>query len=165
METPLTLSKRKDLVRELKRLLTRFRTGRFWDDLWYYLDEEPFLGCKTYTEFIQRKSKLGDEEYVRMNSIISKLGFEETDIVNLLVQTRIDKFDYQDVYSKINNLKETRDNKGQFVDKWATYGGCHNKIRYPSKKRSKRVWKKFYEMFPKQAELDHWNGESSDKMK
>lgn len=83
------------------------------------------------------------------------MGFEEIDIVNLLVQTRIDKFDYQDVYSKINNLKETRDNKGQFVDKWATYGGCHNKIRYPSKKRSKRVWKKFYEMFPKQAELDH----------
>lgn len=165
MEYLLSSSKRKDLVRELKRLLTRFRTGRFWDDLWYYLDEDPFRGCKTYTEFIQIKSKLGDKECARMNSIISQLGFEEVDIVNLLVQTRIDKFDYQEIYSKTNNLKETRDNKGQFVDKWAYYGGCHNKIRYPSKKRSKRVWRKFYEMFPKQAELDNWDGVKSDKMK
>lgn len=75
MEYLLSSSKRKDLVRELKRLLTRFRTGRFWDDLWYYLDEDPFQGCKTYTEFIQIKSKLGDKECARMNSIISQLGF------------------------------------------------------------------------------------------
>ena len=40
-----------------------------------------------------------------------------------------------------------------------------NIIRYPKKCRSLRTWKKFYEMFPKQAEIDGWDGKTSNKMK
>lgn len=72
---------------------------------------------------------------------------------------------------------ETRDNKGQFVETTTFYATpkrypngniemCRfNKIRYPKKARSKRTWKKFYEMFPKQAVIDNWDGNTSDKMK
>ncbi len=72
---------------------------------------------------------------------------------------------------------ETRDNKGQFVEKTTTYHTpnryengnikhCNfNKIRYPKKARSKRTWKQFYKMFPKQAVIDNWDGNTSDKMK
>lgn len=75
-----------------------------------------------------------------------------------------------------NGGKETRDNKGQFVSlsiyqepvrykNGNIYMCPHNKIRYPKKCRSLRTWKKFYEMFPKQAELDGWDGKTSIKMK
>lgn len=76
-----------------------------------------------------------------------------------------------------NGGRETRDNKGQFVEITTTYHTpsryengnikhCNfNKIRYPKKARSKRTWKKFYEMFPKQAEIDGWDGKTSNKMK
>lgn len=47
---------------------------------------------------------------------------------------------------KINNLKETRDNKGVYI---GGGGSNRNKIRKPSKKRSKRTWRIFREMFPK----------------
>lgn len=55
---------------------------------------------------------------------------------------------------------ETRDNKGVYVGS----GGSHsNKIRYPKLNRSKKVWAKFYEMFPYAARLDNWDGEKSDR--
>ena len=75
-----------------------------------------------------------------------------------------------------NGGRETRDNKGQFVS-CAVYqepvryvnGNIYmcrrNKIRYPKKCRSLRTWKKFYEMFPRQAEIDGWDGKTSIRMK
>jgi len=39
-----------------------------------------------------------------------------------------------------------------------------NSLRYPSKKRSKRVWTTFYKMFPKVALSDGWDGCSSSKI-
>jgi hypothetical protein len=75
-----------------------------------------------------------------------------------------------------NGGRETRDNKGQFVSlsvylppvRYANrniYTCPHNKIRYPKKCRSLRTWKKFYEMFPRQAEIDGWDGKTSIRMK
>ena len=40
-----------------------------------------------------------------------------------------------------------------------------NIIRYPKKCRSLRTWRKFYEMFPRQAEIDGWDGKTSIRMK
>lgn len=57
---------------------------------------------------------------------------------------------------------EGRDNKGVYVGRGGSDG---NKIRYPSKKRSKKTWKKFYEMFPWAAERDGWDGETSKRFK
>lgn len=63
---------------------------------------------------------------------------------------------------KENTAKETRDNKGVYVGG----GGSNcNKIRYPKKTRSKRVWKIFYEMFPHLALIDNFNGKTSKRMK
>ena len=55
-----------------------------------------------------------------------------------------------------------RDNKDTYV---GGGGSNRNKIRYPSKKRSKSTWKKFYALFPYAAERDNWDGNTSDKMK
>ena len=39
------------------------------------------------------------------------------------------------------------------------------KVRFPSKKRSRYTWKKFYKLFPYWAEYDNWDGKTSDRMK
>ena len=57
-------------------------------------------------------------------------------------------------------LKEGRDNKGVYV---GSGGSNRNKVRYPSAKRSKRVWKIFYSMFPYYAEKDGWDGHKSSR--
>lgn len=62
---------------------------------------------------------------------------------------------------KINNLKETRDNKGVYVGSGNRHGWS---IRYPKKARSKKVWSIFYKMFPHRAEVDGWNGQTSLKV-
>ena len=75
-----------------------------------------------------------------------------------------------------NGGREKRDNKGQFVslsvyqeplryNNGNIYMCRYNKIRYPKKCRSLRTWKKFYEMFPRQAEIDEWDGKTSVRMK
>lgn len=37
--------------------------------------------------------------------------------------------------------------------------------RYPKKIRSLKVWKNFYSLFPRLAEKDNFDGNTSDKMK
>lgn len=45
------------------------------------------------------------------------------------------------------------------------YGvGC-SRVRFPSLKRGRSTWKRFYTMFPRIAESDHWNGQTSDRYK
>ena len=61
---------------------------------------------------------------------------------------------------RLKPQKEGRDNKGIYV---GNGGSNNNKVRYPSKKRSKRVWKIFYSMFPFYAERDGWDGEKSSR--
>lgn len=64
-----------------------------------------------------------------------------------------------------NSGKEIRDNKGQFV----SLSIYQEPVRYINGNiymcRSLRTWRKFYEMFPKQAELDGRDGKTSIKMK
>lgn len=55
-----------------------------------------------------------------------------------------------------------KDNDGIYV---GNGGSNRNSVRYPSKKRSKKVWAKFYNMFPWYAERDNWDGQTSDRMK
>lgn len=66
------------------------------------------------------------------------------------------------IYGVNQPLKEGRDNKGVYVGGGGSHG---NKIRYPKKNRSKRVWKIFYTMFPWAAEKDGWDGNVSNRMK
>jgi len=67
--------------------------------------------------------------------------------------------DQQNEYSK-RPQGETRDNKGTYVGSGGSHG---NKIRYPKKNRSKKVWAMFYKMFPWAARYDNWDGEKSDR--
>lgn len=63
---------------------------------------------------------------------------------------------------KKSPIKEGRDNKDVRV---GNGGSNRNKIRYPSKKRSIKTWKKFYNLFPFAAIEDGWTGKTSKRMK
>ena len=86
------------------------------------------------------------------------LGISDEDVILTWIKIREKR--HSDVY-KQKPQKEGRDNKGVYV---GNGGSNRNKVRYPSKKRSKRTWKTFYKMFPDLAIKDGWDGKKSNKM-
>lgn len=139
-------------------------------------DHDVFCGNFQNFELIEHLDKrIGIFTGYNSEYSISKLN-AYTEIKNIVLELNIDKFQYFKISLtelkkindsreslKINTLKETRDNKGVYV---GGRGGSNcNKIRYPKKNRSAKVWKMFYEMFPHKAIADGYNGKISNRMK
>lgn len=45
------------------------------------------------------------------------------------------------------------------------YSGSSTRVRFPSLKRGRSTWKRFYTMFPRIAEEDNWDGKTSNRYK
>ena len=104
-----------------------------------------------------REETLEKLEIIR---IIEKYNMTNEDVAKLCHLNGELARDNRNEYRKTPQ-KEGRDNKGIHV---GSGGGKHNRIRYPSKKRSKRVWKDFYNLFPYYAEKDGWDGTKSTRI-
>lgn len=121
------------------------------------------------------------QKLLKENTTPPVLGFRKKHVANLVeieklrIELQITVDDLYRMWNKATQLrykaqneykkkpqKEGRDNKGVYV---GNGGSNANKVRYPSKKRSKRTWKIFYEMFPYYAQRDGWDGETSKRMK
>lgn len=101
--------------------------------------------------------------FIRIFDIAKLLGLSDDELLQKWRQSMRERKEQIEDFKR-KPTPEGRDNKGVYVGS----GGHHyyqNTVRYPSKKRSKRVWKIFYEMFPFYAKRDGWNGETSSKMK
>ena len=61
-------------------------------------------------------------------------------------------------------LGERRDNRKEKVKNGGDNRYHHTNARYPSKKRSKKQWKNFYNLFPELAKRDNWDSDKSDRM-
>lgn len=111
-----------------------------------------------------------------IGKILKKRSDNLKEIENLRVEFGMSVKELADLWYKVEQQREKtkseyrkkptpegRDNKGVYVGS----GGYtnNNKVRYPSKKRSLRTWKIFYEMFPHYAKRDEWDGKTSKKMK
>jgi hypothetical protein len=105
-------------------------------------------------------------ERMEIFNIAEKYNISDEDLKKLCLENSRES----DINSKYYNprpwdLPKTmgvrRDNKGVYV---GGGGSNRNKVRYPSKKRSKRVWKTFYKMFPYYAERDGWDGTKSSRV-
>lgn len=107
---------------------------------------------------IDRVNKL--KEVLEIYALSKELQISDKDFNEMWFNVRIERRN-NDIKKRLKPQKETRDNKGVLV---GSGGSNINKIRYPSKKRSLRVWKKFYEMFPYLAEKDKWNGKKSKRV-
>lgn len=100
------------------------------------------------------------EDYLNIFKYAEELGIGDDDLKKMWIEVMTHQREQSRLYS-LKPQKEGRDNKGVYV---GTGGSNRNKVRYPSKKRSKRTWKTFYTMFPRLAEQDGWDGKKSKKM-
>lgn len=146
---------------------------------WYFDGKErDYIG--RIKESIQRKFFFKNEEkyFTELLKLISAFHLSN-DYIKDHIENMVNPRDEWRERMKTHNNggRETRDNKGQFVHPTAKYHTptrdengnikhCNfNIIRYPKKARSKRTWKMFYKMFPAQAVIDNWDGNTSNKMK
>lgn len=110
--------------------------------------------CNYYREIIKDcNGKIyGGEFGVRVKltfefeKLIKELKLTDEEVGDMVIEAIKKKSDFQEKL-RINTLKETRDNK-QTYNRGNSYSSNANKIRYPSLKRSKATWKRFYKLFP-----------------
>lgn len=97
----------------------------------------------------------------RIFEISKELGLSDEEVRLKWAEITNERTEQKNSY-KGKPIPEGRDNKGIYVGNGGSNG---NKVRYPSKKRPKRTWKIFYQMFPRLAERDGWDGQTSKRMK
>lgn len=144
-------------LRRLTFLIHKYDTyGRFHDI--EFLTEQ----INIYAKYISEKQcKELHSAYSEIKKLILELKIDNTTYNKIAKEEAKKKFNIFDSL-KLNNLKETRDNKGVYV---GSGGSNRNSVRYPKKNRSKKVWKMFYKMFPYRAKMDDFDGETSKRMK
>ena len=134
--------------------------------VYYSLEEYEtrIMEMKKWSEKTQKHAKRMIKEINELMECLKlgiELGYTEEEIHDFqneqyIIRQRINQSQEKPI------LKETRDNKDVHV---GSGGSNANKIRYPSKKRSRKIWSNFYKLFPITAEKDHWDGKTSNKMK
>lgn len=100
-------------------------------------------------------------ESIEIYAIADELGLSQKELENLWF-TESSKNHKNKEIMKRKPQREGRDNKDVYV---GSGGYNRNMVRYPSKKRSIKTWKKFYKLFPLNAIEDGWNGKTSKRMK
>jgi hypothetical protein len=123
-----------------------------------YLQNNAYHLDSIFGKFLKKRAK----DLKAIEELRIEFGMSVKELADLWYNVRLTKEKLKSEYNK-KPAPEGRDNKGVYVG-----SGGHtnnNKVRYPSRKRSKRTWKIFYEMFPLLAKKDGWNGETSKRMK
>lgn len=103
------------------------------------------------------KSKIPYEAFIEIKKIVNDLKISTEEYRKIADSEYLKR-----TINPQNTYKETRDNKGVYVGSGESNT---DKIRYPSKNRSKRTWKIFYQMFPRAAKDDDFDGKTSKRMK
>jgi len=148
--------KNEDKLRRVKTLMYKNRMS------YHYYDKERFKKLlEDINKFDSQSHKDRVKELIEIHKLSDEIGLTETEIYNLWVDQMSEFYKNQSIYSRTPQ-KEGRDNKDVHV---GTGGSNRNKIRYPSKKRSIKTWKKFYNLFPWAAEEDGWDGKHSSRTK
>jgi len=157
------MEKRK-LLRELNHLTSQLQIssnvtlfgGKFID-----FKKETIERANTMLSYKNLPSSYVEQhkKYIRLFELSDILEISDDELCRRWKIAR-DKREEREVMMSIKPVKEGRDNKGVYV---GNGGSNANKVRYPSKKRSLRTWKIFYEMFPNKAKQDNWDGKTSTK--
>ena len=113
---------------------------------------------KTRTELLRDLSNI--KTVIKIFKMGYTLGLTHDEISNKASIQRNNRTRQSYVYHR-KPLGERRDNKKTIVYNGGGTNG--NKIRYPSKKRSRSHWKNFYNLFPHLSKQDNWNGKTSTR--
>jgi len=129
--------KEKKLNRRLKFLMNRHGLSRFVD-----LDKYRQHAADVYKEYKTHAYS----EILEIFEIATKLGISKADLRFQWIKETNDQYIRYKRYKGTSPIKERKDNK-QTIN--YGNGGCWpNSIRYPRKKRSKALWRRFYKLFP-----------------
>lgn len=141
-------------IRRLSHLIEKYHA--------YYIYDEDLI------EFLDRRIQSCLSFKWHTSEHKDARAFQE--IKKIVLELKIDKEEYIRIYQErlknhpkfdvnLNTIKETRDNKGIYI---GSGGSNRNSVRYPKKKRSKKVWDTFYRMFPRYAEKDGYKIKKDD---
>jgi hypothetical protein len=119
-----------------------------------------YIMVRYYQKWKQIDIENGHER-CEIYKLASELNISDNELLCMWIQLYEARRKQQDLLRGMPK-PERKDNKNIRV---GSNGGNKNKVRYPSKKRSRATWKKFYLLFPRLAEEDNWDGKTSDKMK
>lgn len=151
-----------DKLRRVKHLMYKHPSSHISRMTKQYLDE-------LYEKHKDDRHKISNKWWSRIlemkeiYKLTEELGMSEKLANEMWLDLSIKRTKNSDEYNK-RPPKEGRDNKNVHAF-GSGVNSNRNKIRYPSKKRSIRTWKKFYKLFPHQAIIDGWDGKTSKKMK
>lgn len=111
-------------------------------------------------KFLRRYFLKQAKDYSLILSLVKELGLNYYEVDNMWSKIKHEKTALHEEMKKMP--RETRDNKGVIIRNTRLRTPNHP-WRYPSKKRSLRTWKIFYEMFPHLTEFDKWDGKQSKR--
>lgn len=123
---------------------------------------------KRYKQFMSYKGyrlryfEIEQNNIAELKKLVEETNISESELLSIYLKQKHIKKETSKLLKHITPVVR-RDNKGVYIgsgtsESFPTY-------RYPSKKRSLKTWKTFYEMFPTLAERDNWDGKTSNKMK
>jgi len=151
-------------IRDLRTHLHKiFMTITMWDKDTTCIDviRKRANDSKNFPKYLRTK-KYPYKAYIDAIYLIDKYNIPEEIIKKIYYEEDNKRI----TFSKLHTYQKriiNRDNKSSI--NYGSWGSNVNKIRYPSKKRPLSTWKRFYKLFPKIAELDNFDGKTSDKMK
>lgn len=120
--------------REIRDLISLIRT-------FSYITKGTILNL---VNIKNRPTKASDIKQLKIHKLYDKLKVNEGERAFHWQCFRKQQLSLHFSYN-VSHPKEKKDNKQTYA---SSFGGGMNSIRYPSKKRSKQTWKRFYKLFP-----------------
>lgn len=121
---------------------------------------EGLKRSKSYLDKVKDINKVSE-----VIKIIAENSIPESELLKIYNHLKIDRLNNLGYHISSRVYIERRDNKKIINSKGDIPSGSSSSIRYPSKKRSRNTWKRFYDLFPHLAEKDEWNGRTSKRYK
>lgn len=146
-------------ARDKERRL-QYLMGRNYTDPRYFTNWKKIALEEANRKSTTFRSRSIDEQ-IEIYKLAEELKISDADLRILWFKTNLARRNKAKQYH-LKPQKEGRDNKDVQV---GSGGSNRSKIRYPSKKRSIKTWKKFYKLFPMCAIEDGFDGKTSKRMK
>jgi hypothetical protein len=144
-------------LRRLNHLMAKHYTDPRYFDSWKKQTLEYVLNTNLSAWIITDY-----KEKLEIYKLANDLSIKDDKLKEIWFSTWWSKYQENKSDYRKKPQKEGRDNKDIHV---GSGGSNCNKIRYPSKKRSIKTWKKFYKLFPSAAIEDGFDGKTSKRMK
>lgn len=138
---------------------------------WFGIDHRNLTDDIKLVELMKLLELNRPDDYKKIHILVLNKEFDWSTVVDILGFDPTNHQEYNHfwdtmmAYRNKKVYKETRDNKLYPNKGSGAQGSWRSIVRYPSKKRSLRTWRNFYNLFPEIAKQDGWDGKTSSRYK